>query len=204
MWFGERSGIHSGKHVVKDVSEAGAVRHIDAFEFVRLGRKVEGRAPLVRFVRLLEGFPEQDPAAQVHWSAAADRGPLGEPLIRLGVETVLTLQCQRCLGPLAMPIASQVALQLVESEAELDAPDVFDESDLEEIGTERDFEKVLGSRKFDLLGQVEDELILSVPYVPRHDVCPAEGGKSGEEPEKRPSPFAVLAELKARSGDVGK
>lgn len=194
----------SGKHVVKNVSEAGAVRHIDAFEFVRLGRSLEGSTPLARFVRLLEGLPEQDPAAVVRWSARADRGPLGEPLIRLDVETVLTLQCQRCLGPLATPIESEVALQLVETEAELDDPDVFDESDMDAIEAGRDFEKVLGSRRFDLLEQVEDELILSVPYVPRHDVCPSGGGKSGDAPDDKPSPFAVLAGLKTRPDDVGK
>ncbi|OVZ63029.1 hypothetical protein CDO44_03820 [Pigmentiphaga sp. NML080357] len=189
---------------MKNVSEAGAVRHIDAFEFVRLGRSLEGSTPLARFVRLLEGLPEQDPAAVVRWSARADRGPLGEPLIRLDVETVLTLQCQRCLGPLATPIESEVALQLVETEAELDDPDVFDESDMDAIEAGRDFEKVLGSRRFDLLEQVEDELILSVPYVPRHDVCPSGGGKSGDAPDDKPSPFAVLAGLKTRPDDVGK
>jgi len=191
--------------VVNDSSEPGAVRHIDAFEFVRLGRSLEGSAPLARFVRLLDGLPEQDPSATVNWSARADRGPLGEPLIRLDVETALTLQCQRCLGPLAIPIESEVALQLVETEAELDDPDTFDESDLDAIESGRDFEKVLGSRRFDLFEQVEDELILSVPYVPRHDVCPeGEDGRSGDDPGKKPSPFAVLAGLKGRADDVGK
>ena len=189
---------------MKDASEAGAVRHIDAFEFVRLGRSLEGSVPLAGFVRLLEGFPEQESGALVHWRAAADKGPLGESLIRLSVETVLTLQCQRCLGPLAAPIESEVALQLVEREEELDDPDVFEESDLDAIEAGRDFEKVLGSRRFDLFEHIEDELILSVPYVPRHDVCPAEGGKAGEEPEKAPSPFAVLAGLKGQPDDVGK
>jgi len=190
---------------VKDSSESGAVRHIDAFEFVRLGRSLEGSVPLARFVRLLDGLPDQDASAMVRWSAQADRGPLGEPLIRLAVETGLTVQCQRCLGPLAVPIESEVALQLVETEAELDDPDTFDESDLEELDSGRDFEKVLGSRRFDLFEQVEDELILSVPYVPRHDVCPESGdGPSGDVSEKKPSPFAVLAGLKGLAGDVGK
>ena len=36
-------------------------------------------------------------------------------------------------------------------------------------------EKVVGAHHFDLLAQIEDELILSVPYVPKHDVCPRAG-----------------------------
>jgi len=58
---------------------------------------------------------------------------------------------------------------------------------------------VLGSHRFDVLSQVEDELILSIPYVPKHVVCPGapaktEAGDAG--PDKRPSPFAVLEKLK--------
>lgn len=61
-------------------------------------------------------------------------------------------------------------------------------------------EKVVGSHHFDLLAQIEDELILSVPYVPKHDVCPgaqAKDSEASQEPVvKRPSPFAVLEQLK--------
>jgi uncharacterized protein len=106
------------------------------------------------------------------------------------------------------PIDSEVLLQLVKSEADLDDDTSYgDQSDEDdEDGEGKGFvsnlpEKVVGSHHFDLLAQIEDELILSVPYVPKHDVCPGAQANAGEaSPEepavKRPSPFAVLEQLK--------
>src|SRR5690606_11556798 len=83
-------------------------------------------------------------------------------------------------------------LELVETEAELEAEDA-EEEDPETP------DRVLGATHFDLQSLVEDELILVLPYVPKHKVCPslpkaletAEGSDT-----RRPSPFSVLAELK--------
>ena len=66
----------------------------------------------------------------------------------------------------------------VKSEADLDDDTLREQSDEDDEGEEgKGFvsnlpEKVVGSHHFDLLAQIEDELILSVPYVPKHDVCP--------------------------------
>lgn len=182
-------------------------RYVDAFEFVRLAKAQQGIAPLAWFERVIEDMPEQDPEAMVRWSATADRGPADEPLIRLDVHAVVTVQCERCLGPMAVALDSEIALQLVHTEAELDDPDSFDFSELEDIEAGVSFDKVLGTSKFDLLEQVEDELVLCVPFVPKHDVCPAipggveigQGDNTESQAEKQPSPFAVLANLKSRT-----
>lgn len=186
-------------------AEAAPGRYIDAFEFVRLGKSTQGTAPVVWFERLIEDMPEQTPGAEVSWTAQAGKGPKGEALIVLGVETVLTVQCERCLGPMDVHLASQVPLQLVETEAELDDPDSFDVSELDAFEAGEAFDKVLGGRKFDLFEQVEDELILNVPYVPKHETCP-EGAEVprlmaefAAEDEPEPSPFAALAKLKGKS-----
>jgi uncharacterized protein len=57
------------------------------------------------------------------------------------------------------------------------------------------------SRDFDALSLVEDELILSLPLVPLHEVCPEAIPMSAVDPEfeeaaARPNPFGVLAGLK--------
>ncbi len=207
---GEDAGVNPSKAGSTDVNAAASglssvPRYVDAFEFVRLGRTLQGTMPVVDCERLISDQPEQDAAEQVQWSAAAGRGPLGESLIRLHVRALLTLRCQRCLGPLPALLESEVALQVVETEAELDDPDSFDPAELDDIDAEADFEKVLGSRKFDLHEQVEDELILCVPYVPKHDVCPAANDATSLPVEggKRPSPFASLAGLKSEP-DEGK
>jgi uncharacterized protein len=72
------------------------------------------------------------------------------------------LVCQRCLGPLPVPIAVDVELQLAESLREIsEADDSID--------------RVLASRNMDIGQLVEDEVILVLPMVPRHEACAVHG-----------------------------
>ncbi|ARP87349.1 YceD family protein [Bordetella genomosp. 9] len=180
---------------------------IDAFEFARLGKETSGSVPLVRLARAVDGLPSQ-PAGEpgeVRWSVRGETGRQGEPLLHLRVQANPVLICQRCMEPFAHPIDAQVSLQLVQSEADLDdAGEAARDDDGEDVIDDAP-EKVVGSRHFDLLEQVEDELILNIPYVPRHDVCPGGPLKTsagdpadGTDADKRPSPFAVLEKLKQK------
>ena len=195
-------------------------KSIDAFAFARLGKEAQGSVPLARLTRLVDGLPEQ-PAGEAglaHWSVRGEvskSGLLaGQPLLHLHVRANPLVVCQRCNAPFAYPVDSEVVLQLVKSEDELDdgsgsgehsggyAGEDEDDEDEEGKGFVSNLpERVVGSHHFDLLAQIEDELILSVPYVPKHDVCPGAQANAGEAaPEehavKRPSPFAVLEQLK--------
>jgi uncharacterized protein len=187
---------------------------IDAFDFARQGREASGSMPLVRFSRAAEGLPMQprDPSGDVRWSVRGEMGKhggrQGEMLLHLHIQANPVVICQRCMEPFAYPIDVAVSLHLVKSEAQLDVnygDDTSDEQDDESDGESNEEpdapEKIVGSRRFDLLAQVEDELILSIPYVPRHEVCPGAPAKTdaGEPiPVKRPSPFAVLEKLKQK------
>lgn len=197
-------------------------RNIDVFALANKGSLVEGETALVRFLRLSEGLPEQNGLAvwQVHGSIGQGTGKTGvisgQPLLHLHVRADLFLDCQRCGQPFTFPVDAQAVLQLVESEADLDdGLAVLQEEDEDSFSDDEDEddenaaaypsagypEKVVGSRHFDLLAQVEDELILNVPYVPRHDVCPgaqASAAAEQEPAERRPSPFAVLEQLKRK------
>lgn len=206
---------------------------IDAFDFVRQpGREAQGTVALEDLERLVEDLPVQDSDAS--WHAKSERGPLGEPLLRLTIDASVVLECQRCLNDFTLPLHTEAVLHIVRTEAQLDVEDIVRNGDDDEDDDEDEVvedalpERVLGSARFNLLEQVEDELILCVPYVPRHDVCPeplvapvsvtgADGagghegtneagseagndaGESADGAEgKRPSPFAVLAQLKTR------
>jgi len=207
-----------GAAAAMDAKPAVDAKRIDAFAFARLGKEAHGAVPLVRLARFVDGLPEQ-PAGEaglVHWSVRGEEGKsgllAGQPLLHLHVRANPVVVCQRCNVPFAYPVDSEVLLQLVKSEDDLDdgfatgehAGGFDDEDDEDEEG--KGFvsnlpEKVVGSHHFDLLAQIEDELILSVPYVPKHDVCPGAQANAGEaSPEepavKRPSPFAVLEQLK--------
>lgn len=194
------------------------VRRIDAIAMANQRGHAHGEVPIVRLDRFVEGLPEQarpdgSGAGMVRWSVQGEQGKGtsrsgavigGQPLLQLHVQAAPVLVCQRCNAPFVYSVDSTVVLQLVASEDDLeDDLGDLDEQDEDFEAAARLPEKVVGSHRFDLLAQIEDELILSIPYVPRHEVCPGQEAVSDEEVEspevKRPSPFAVLEQLKRKN-----
>ncbi len=168
-----------------------ATSTVDTWELARLGHERHGEAPLAAFSRLLEGLPVQ--ATQVvGWSLLGETDSLGQRFITLRAQASISLECQRCLEAFELALQVESRLQLVETEAEIDTEEM-DEDDPDAP------DQVVGSQFFDVLALVEDELILALPYVPKHEVCPSLpkelSASEGSDPG-RPSPFAVLAELK--------
>ncbi len=167
------------------------VSTVDTWELARLGHEQSGEATLASFSRLLDGLPAQAESL-VQWSLVGQTDSLQRRFITLRADATVRLVCQRCLSEFELPLHVETRLQLVETEAEIEAEETG-EDDPDAL------DQVLGSSFFDVLSLVEDELILALPYVPKHEVCPSlpkeldssEGGDTG-----RPSPFAVLAKLK--------
>jgi uncharacterized protein len=194
----------------KDVTAGESALIIDAFAFARQGKEASGTLPIGRLVRLLEELPQQPEAEAggspgeasglVAWSVQGRQDSAGQEFLRLHVKAGPTLVCQRCLTPFVYPIDSESVIQLVLSADDLDSDVLADEPDDEDFVADLP-EKVIGSHRFDLLAQIEDELLLSIPYVPKHDVCPGarpEPEVEAETFQKPPSPFAVLEKLKQK------
>jgi len=95
--------------------------------------------------------------------------------------------CQRCLDPVIIVIDQAVSLGLVTT---------IEEGDRLAEGYEP---LVLERERIRFADIVEDELILAIPDIPRHEHCRV----MNEEPQKqdieRPNPFAVLANLKTET-----
>lgn len=158
---------------------------IDAIGFARAGQALDGVARTDHFARLCEALPESQDG-EIRWrvQGRAD-APTGRAWLDVDAQGPVRVICQRCLEPFNLPLRVSSTLGLVETQAQLDALDA-----LEAEGQGPEIEYLVAEQRFDVEGLVEDELILVLPYAPRHDVCP--GG--GDEPEspRRPSPFAVL------------
>lgn len=160
--------------------------------FAREGGSASGAWALADLDRLAASAMAGDSPAQVQWQASGEHRPVrsGTPQVWLHVEahTTLMLQCQRCLGPVAMPVSAKRSFLFVHGEntaAELDADSEDDVLAL--------------TRSLDLRSLVEDELLLALPLVPRHETCPQPLWKDEEAdaPESdKPNPFAKLAALK--------
>jgi uncharacterized protein len=105
--------------------------------------------------------------------------------------------CQRCLGPVDVPLQVDQWFRFVADEATAEALDDEVEEDLLAL-----------SREFDLHELIEDELLMALPLVPRHDECPDPVQLSTSDEDfdsasaERPNPFAALASLRVGKKDT--
>ena len=160
---------------------------IDLFEFARLGGRVSGQLALADMCRV--DTPERSGA--LDWKAAiASGGRHGLPQLDLDIDGTIELVCQRCLQAMTHGIAIRSHFLIAPDEESAAA---FDDDDT--------YDAIVGASDFDLDALIEDEVILSLPIAPRHEVCPDEGTRPSYADEK-PSPFAALAGF--RAGPRGK
>jgi uncharacterized protein len=159
----------------------------DVFKFAAEGGVLAGEAPLAAFVRLADQLEHAGRADEVvRWRLAGSIDEEGRFRLDLSVSGRLVLRCQRCLGELGHDLVVESALQPVRAGQKL--PD--DELENDEI----DAIEVAG--ELDVLSLVEDEIILALPIVPRHDDCGASRPQELDAGAHRESPFAVLARLR--------
>ncbi len=150
---------------------------IDGLQFARGAREASGVLGMEHLPRLAEA---QGTTEGLAFRVRGGMTEEGKPCLRLSVSGDLRLVCQRCLGPLLLPLSIEVELELTESLREIE--EARDETD-----------RVLASRNMDVAQLVEDEVLLALPMVPRHDRC-SPAVPSGQETNV--SPFSVLGSLK--------
>ncbi|MBV5298452.1 MAG: DUF177 domain-containing protein [Rhodoferax sp.] len=160
-------------------------------------RSLSGSSLLLNFERLTQETQGLGHENALNWSAylqlRADAAGQFVPWLHLTINTVLPLTCQRCLGPVDMAIDIDRWFRFVETEAAAQKQDDASEEDL-----------LVSSREFDLAGLIEDEVLMDLPLVPRHDICPvavklAVADADFVETPEKPNPFASLAPLKGQS-----
>lgn len=170
---------------------------LDVTAFAREQGVLSGEWPLLDLHRLqlsLAPDVQANAAPPVRWQVRGDIRPvLGgahQTWLHLEASAVLPMQCQRCLQAVDHPLHVQCSVRFVADEelaARLDA--------------ECEDDVLVISHNFDLREWVEDELILELPLIPRHAVCPqplpvASELLAADAPVERVQPFAVLAALK--------
>jgi len=192
-----------------------ALRAFDVMAFCRDSGTCEGKlepAEVPRFAQSLLQTADGAPGSPIRWRAQGSlirtTGAAPQCLVDLDIEAAPTFECQRCLQPVTLPLAVSRRFRFVEGEDEAARLDEELEDDVLAL-----------EPRFDLLELVEDELLLEVPLVPRHESCPdlpaalrhppgaGEGAGQGGEGEgadaakegQAEHPFAALAALKRRS-----
>ena len=179
---------------------------IDNQRFAEQRQSLQGSIPLIDLERLDDLLSEDDDSA-AEFTLTGTRGPLGQLRLVLAVKAQMQVVCQRCLQGLPVALDVVVKLDVADEAVNLDHDDLTDD--------EADW--IEAAREMDVAALVEDEIILSIPAMPKHDVCPQAGRGSvaarvekaavaheALAPVKKASPFAALAALKTPAAKARK
>ena len=166
---------------------------LDVAAFAKQGAELDGQQPLQALQRLASSVHSDSAATQrqVAWRAQGElRKPRGgdpQAWVHLSARVEVMMECQRCLGPVAADLAIERSFLFVPGEDAAAELDVDSDDDVLAL-----------TRSLDLLALIEDELLLALPIVPRHDVCPQPlvAPKEDLPGDDAPHPFAALAALK--------
>ena len=150
---------------------------IDGFEFAAAGAIQQGVWAVGDFPRLRDMLASD--AGEIRYEIEGVHDARGRPALRVKVRGVLQLRCQRCLEPMRFEVDSDEILVLAATQAEIDAEPADAQSP----------DRVVASEEMHVRDLLEDELILAMPYAPRHEGCEVGADAQGDE---RISPFAGL------------
>ena len=159
-------------------------KQIDPWRVSEQGLSYTGVVELFDFPRLAPLLTRLQ--GDVGYAFRFSRDGLGRPLVAGHVEATLWQTCQRCSQPVAIPVDSDFQLVVVEG---LDEAAALDDA-LDPL--------MADDAKINLLDLLEDELLLSLPVVARHEECQA--WQYDDEPiavEEEENPFRILRKLKS-------
>lgn len=146
-----------------------------------MGGHLAGSVAIAALGRLADVIA--DGAGELACSLDGGRDEDGKPYLHLRVEGVLHLSCQRCLSAMPFDVGIDSRLLLVAPGQEWPDEELSDDEN----------DMIEADAALAVLPLIEDEVLLALPIAPRHEDCRpplADGG------DKKPSPFAALADLK--------
>lgn len=178
-------------------SRAFAAEKLDIAAFARDDASLQGEWPAASLERLADSAAAEAPASgwpavswRLHGEIRQPKGGKAQTWLHLVAQAQVALTCQRCLKPVEEIVDIDRWIRFVDTEAEAAALDVDSDDDVLAL-----------PRHLDARELIEDELLLALPLVPRHEACPeplahADDESVVEEEAERPNPFAALAALK--------
>jgi len=195
---------------------------LQVLKFAQSATRLEGRESMLRFDRLmaeqtssLEGqdvgvenlqdqILTQGEGEWVAWSLEGFCDPLDPHAMhgleakagfKLAAHALIQMTCQRCLGLSIQRLDVLRTFRFVRDEQTALAMD-----------GESEDEFLVTCSAFDVLGLMEDELLMALPLVPLHESCPVPltqqlskiSSLESPKEEERPHPFAALSVLKSK------
>jgi uncharacterized protein len=127
----------------------------DAFRLSRDRAAIDGELDAVVLPRVADHLVED--VAPLRWRIVGTSDAMGRAALAVEIAGMLPLECQRCLGAYHWPVEQRTELLLARDDAEL-----------ARLDNDSDLEVVLANGPLDPVELVEDELVLAVPFAPRH------------------------------------
>lgn len=156
---------------------------IDIFELARTCQTLEGEVTIDD----LGVLSEKDPNLKVGTVKFVATG-LGTirryPAVSLSIDGEAEMSCATCNRPVTVPLSHELTFILTKSEEEADSIPIDEDEEDEDV--------IVGSKSFDVNAWVEEEVLLTLPMVARHEDCHYEPAEKEEAPKN--NPFAGLAE----------
>jgi uncharacterized protein len=128
---------------------------LDSLRFARSGETLAGEYPVSALPRLLDMLASDEGMVRYRLSGFLSEG---RPALRLYVDAELRMICQRCLEAYTQPVHVENVMPVARDERELTA-------------WERDdplIDAQVADPRLDVRNLVEDEILLSLPIMPRH------------------------------------
>ena len=129
--------------------------------------ELSGQVDAAALARVADLLSAEGGDSRIDWriTGSADAG--GRPALEVSLRGAVPLTCQRCLRPFRWPVEQTTLLLLARDERELARLD----------GEDHEHEVILAAKPLDAVELVEDELLLTLPFVPRcpESGCPAAG-----------------------------
>ena len=170
-------------------------QRLDVAAFADAKAVLSGTESLQKYERLAQELRAPEADLTIDWQADGEQRSAVDgsrrPALHLRAQATLPLTCQRCMGEVRVPLAVDRHFVFVPDEDTAAALDEASDDDVLALAPD-----------FDLRALIEDELLMALPLVPRHDECPdavqlsVQSADFDATQEEKTNPFAALAALK--------
>ena len=153
---------------------------IDSVDFARNGKEMRGEIAVSALSRLADKLAKSSGSLTYIVRGFHEDG---RDMLEVSLQGECTLSCQRCLGYLEYPVNLVSRLWLLPADKLDEAEEDDDEMDAIEA-----------EPRLDVLALIEEELLLGLPFSPRHPE--GECVPAASDLQQKANPFAVLAGIK--------
>ena len=168
---------------------------LDVAAFAQVKAHLSAHEKLQKYERLTQETRASAPDLVIDWQVQGEQRSAADgvtrPALHVQAHARLPLTCQRCMGEVRVDVEVDRHVLFAADEDSAAALDDVSEDDVLALTPELDLHEL-----------IEDELLMALPLVPRHEVCPGPVQLSAQDADfdaaqdEKQHPFAALAALK--------